>query len=105
MGKNATGRELAEVKAGTLTAIGTSPAFYLRDRFAFAVSGDFVGTGRLEQSFDAGDSWLPVCLADGTPREFTAPDRILIDEPEAAVLYRFRATARTSGTFAWRFAQ
>ncbi|KQM79355.1 hypothetical protein ASE70_05660 [Sphingomonas sp. Leaf22] len=105
MGKNATNVELAEVREGTLTAAGQSAGFFLRGRFAFSVTGDFVGTGHLEQSFDNGVSWIPVSLADGSPREFTGPDRVLVDEPEAGVLYRFRVTARTSGTFRWRFAQ
>lgn len=105
MGKTSQGVEIADVKEGTLAAVGASPATFMRGRFAFAVTGDFVGTGRLEQSFDNGTTWIPVCLADGSPREFTAPDRIVIDEPEAGIFYRFRVTARTSGTFKWRFAQ
>ncbi len=105
MGKNVAGRELAEVKQGNLTAIGPTSGFYLRGRFAFSVTGDFVGTARLEQSFDGGANWIAVNLSDGSAREFTAPDRIVIDEPESGVQYRFRVTARTSGTFAWRFAQ
>ncbi len=105
MGKNAANIELAEVREGTLAAAGQSAGFFLRGRFSFAVTGDFAGSGRLEQSFDNGATWISVNLADGTPREFTAPDRILIDEPEAGVLYRFRVTERTAGTFRWRFAQ
>jgi hypothetical protein len=109
MGKRTTtGNELAIVPgAGTFTGTGSGAwVADLTGAFHAALSGTFVGTVVLEQSFDGGTTAVPVS-ADlyGTPISLSAPMGLSLYEEESGVLYRFRCSAWTSGTIAWRLSR
>jgi len=69
-------------------------------------NGAWVGTVRLERSFDGGTTWI-VCGIGGAGQQAiwnTGTDiSAVIGEPEKGVLYRLNCTAWTSGTINWRF--
>ena len=94
--------------ANTFTATGQSSSFEPLAGRPFNVSawGTFVGTVKLERSFDAGVTWLD-CSRDsaGTTASFTAPFSVVVEEPEAGVLYRLNCAAYTSGTVSYRISQ
>jgi hypothetical protein len=91
-------RTLAEA---TFTAAAqTTPAANIQGRANFAVGGSgWVGTVVLERSFDGGTTYLPI-LTDGygSIASFTTPVSGAIEDTEAAVLYRLRCAAYTSGS-------
>lgn len=75
-------------------------------RFNLSLWGTFSGTVQVERSFDRGASWL-ACSRDGagTPAAYSAPVSLVMEEPEAGVLYRLNCTALTSGTVNYRLSQ
>lgn len=67
--------------------------------FNFFVYGTFVGTVRLEKSFDGGTTWIPASLdTSGTPASYTGPVSVTGFEGEKGMYYRANCTAYTSGT-------
>ena len=96
---------------GTFGETGQSPSFrpVLRrlgeGQFNVSLSGTFVATVALERSFD-GTNWF-TCSRDsaGTAASWTAPMSVVVEEPEAGVLYRLNCTAFTSGTVTYRMSQ
>lgn len=94
--------------AATFGATGQSASFRPAAGRPFNVSiwGTFVATVQLERSFDDGSTWV-VCSRDsaGTNASYTAPASLLIEEPEAGVLYRLNCAAYTSGTVSYRISQ
>ena len=67
--------------------------------FNVTITGTFVGTIQLENSFDGGVNWAPMSGSTvGTTATFAAPTQFLANEPEAGVLWRVNCTAYTSGT-------
>lgn len=92
---------------GSFTATGQSGNFPPKAGRPFNVSvrGTFVGTVQLERSFD-GTNWF-VASRDsaGTAAAWTAPMSVVVEEPEAGVLYRLNCTAYTSGTITYRMSQ
>lgn len=97
--------EAGNVVTGTLAAVANGPAVPLSGVANFLLSGAFVASLRLAVSFDAGTTWIPVTGSDGAVRTFSAPERIVLDEPEEGVVYRIECTSWTSGTVAWRFSK
>lgn len=97
---------------GTFGATGQSGSFApsLRSRdsvqFNVSVSGDMVGTIKIERSFDNGANWF-VCSSDGagTAASYTAPFSVVVEENEQKTLYRLNCTAYTSGTGTYRISQ
>ena len=91
---------------GALRAISVSAHDTFDGKFNVTISGTFSGTVKVERSFDAGANWH-VCSRDsaGTEAAFTAPASIVLEEPEAGVLYRLNCTAYTSGTINYRISQ
>ena len=92
---------------GSFTAVGQSETLAPHAGRGFNVSlwGAFAGAVRLERSFDAGTTWLPISAA-GTPLyTWTAPASESAQEDEAGVLYRLNCTAYTSGTITYRLSQ
>jgi hypothetical protein len=94
----------ASVAEGTLNVVGAGAGAQVISRTNFTLSGDFVGTARLERSFDGGQTWTAL-TAGGQVIEFTNPVSEELDELEDGVLYRVRLVALTSGTLAWRFSR
>jgi hypothetical protein len=103
-----TTRDMATVVA---TAALTAPAqatagLQVQGMYNAAVSGTFTGGVRLEKSFDAGVTWVPV-WGDGigTIVTFTTPGSALIYEPEPGVLVRLAAVTLSAGSAAARVSQ
>ncbi|QHL90671.1 hypothetical protein GVO57_07290 [Sphingomonas changnyeongensis] len=95
----------AQVDEGALTSAATvGDAVRVIGRTNVTISGGFVGTLRLERSFDAGVTWVPVTVG-GVPVDFTGPMSEEVDELESGMLYRFRATSLTSGAANWRISR
>ena len=100
--------------AGTFSATGQSATFAPlvgsrntnSGQFNVSVSGTFVATFQLQRSFDNAVTWI-VCSSDsaGTAASWTAPFSVVVEEPEAGVLYRLACTAYTSGTATYRLSQ
>ena len=69
-------------------------------------NGAWVGTVRLERSFDGGTTWI-VCGVGGGGQQAiwtTGTDlSFIIGECEKGVLYRLNCSAWASGTINWRF--
>jgi hypothetical protein len=83
---------------GSLTTAGERALpFLMNGEWNLSLFGDFVGTGRLDRSFDGGVTWIP-CSNGGFPVVFTAPASEPVFEPEDGVLYSVVFVARTSGT-------
>lgn len=99
--------------SGNLSATGSSATFqpkessYIQTKmpFNYSISGTFVGTVVLEKSFDGGTTWLQAYDSTGTAISYTAPKNIILEEPEAGVLYRVRCSAYTSGTISYRLSR
>lgn len=88
---------------GAFTGTGQSSARPVKGYYNFALWGTFVGTARLEKSYDGGTTYIPVSLdALGDPASYTAPVSVTGFECEAGVLYRVNCTAFTSGTINYR---
>lgn len=93
------------VVAGTLGSATAGSAIIAPTGGALniAVWGTFSATLQLECSFDGGTTYLPVSRdVVGTVTTFTAPATQQVRQPEAGVLYRFNATAYSSGTASYR---
>ena len=110
MGKRTTTEpDLALVPAtGSLTSTtaGASVSDLGPGSFNLSLWGTFSATVALERSFDGGTTFLPLSVdAYGTAIALTAPCSLVVDEPEAGVLYRVRASAYTSGTVSWRLSK
>lgn len=98
---------------GSFTATGQSASLVPQadtsgrypKQFNVSVRGTFVGTVQLERSFD-GTNWF-VASRDsaGTAAAWTAPMSVVVEEPEAGVIYRLNCTAYTSGTITYRMSQ
>lgn len=91
------------VVTGTLTSAtsGTSAQFF--GSFNIELSGTWVGTVQLERSFDGGTTFVAAARdTGGTPAAYTSNVSIVVAEPEPGVIYRWRCTAYTSGTVAYR---
>lgn len=72
--------------------------------FVARVAGAFTGTVIIEQSDDGGTTIMPVTDGAGTTKEFTGPERVIVDEiASQGASYRFRATTLTAGTALCRF--
>jgi len=105
---------MADPRTGSFTATGQSESFRpdLRSThmpgatFNLSIWGTFTGTIELERSFDDGSTWLK-CSRDsaGTAASFTAAASVVVEEPEAGVLYRLNATALSVGTANYRMSQ
>jgi len=97
---------------GAFTATGPSERFAPDSRpgaprrFNLSLWGTFSGSVRVERSFDGGATWLE-CSRDGagTPAAYAAPISVVMEEPEAGVLYRLNCTTRSSGTVNYRLSQ
>lgn len=107
MGKPSDGADDAAdvVVSGTFTGTGESASLaFGPDGFGGNVSlwGTFVGTVKVQRSFDGGTTWIDVTDSNGLVYEYTGPASFRIDEPEKSVLYRLNCTAYTSGTINYR---
>lgn len=92
---------------GTFAGVGASAAFTPiagRD-FNVALSGAFVGTVQLEQSLDAGATWLPLMVDDVQLAVFTAPGIRTWSSSEVGAQFRLRCIAFTSGPVSYRVSQ
>ena len=101
---------MAQNVTGTFTGTGQSAGMLVKgidDRranpFNLSLWGTFVGTVRLERSFD-GSTWLPI-TALGSAINFTGPVSETFEEAEGGVQYRLNCTAYTSGTVNYRLSQ
>lgn len=71
--------------------------------FNAVLTGTFVGTARLERTFDGGTTYAPVFNVNtGSVIASTVPMSIVLYEPEAGVSWRWNCTAYTSGTITAR---
>jgi hypothetical protein len=95
----------AKVQPSVFSAVGAGTAIELFGSFNVSVSGTFTGSVRLERSFDAGGTWLPLTDQYGTQIAFTTPVSLLAYEPEQNVLYRPNATALSAGSATVRLSQ
>lgn len=87
-----------------LTGVSRTAAAQMYGNFNFSLAGTFVGTVRLEKSYDQGTTWAPV-TANAVDVEFTEPCEELFTEPEIGVVYSWNCTAFTSGTINARISQ
>jgi len=92
---------------GAFTAMGVSASFAPKAGRGLNPSlwGTFVGTVRLERSFDGGTTWLPLTANGNAMVTLTAPCSEQWQEDETGVLYRWNCTAYTSGTIYYRISQ
>lgn len=75
-------------------------------QFNVTLAGPFTATAVIQRSIDNGATWLSASVDGlGTPASFTAPATVVVNEPEAGVLYRVACTAFTSGSIAVTFSQ
>lgn len=108
LGQRGMGDSGVDAVTGAFTATGQSGT--LRPSagrpFNLSIWGTFTGTIDLERSFDDGSTWLK-CSRDsaGTTARFTVAASVVVEEPEAGVLYRLNATALSSGTANYRISQ
>jgi len=90
---------------GTQSGSGSVPPVF-KDLFNAALWGTFVGTVKLEKSFDGGTTWLPVSKdIAGNEAAYTAPVNLGIYEPEPNILYSWNCTSYVSGTINYRLSQ
>jgi len=108
LGQRGMGDSGVDAVTGAFTATGQSGPFRPQAGRPFNLSiwGTFTGTIDLERSFDDGSTWLK-CSRDsaGTTASFTVAASVVVEEPEAGVLYRLNATALSSGTANYRISQ
>lgn len=110
MGKlTPTGPDLADVLAtGSMTSTGRSSDTGIavvakRGALNVTIWGTFSGTVQIERSFDGGSTWFVLDKdTSGTDLTFTAPQSVVIDEPENGVLYAVNCTNYVSGTINFR---
>ena len=91
---------------GSFAATGQSAAFTPiagRD-FNIAMSGTFVATVQLEQSFD-GTNWLAIKVDDTQLCVFTSTGVRSWANSESGVQFRLNCTAYSSGTVTYRVSQ
>ena len=81
-------------KSFTATGSGASINIKGGDSFTYAVSGTFVGTVQIEESFDGGATWHTI----GISATGSASGTFIVAPKIAHSLYRFTCTAYTSGT-------
>lgn len=92
----------------TDVAVGTWAQ--VRGYFNISLSGNGVGTYKLQKTYDNGATAIDVCKnADGDVMSFdkltAATLALLCYEPESDVKYRWNCTADTSGTTTARISQ
>lgn len=105
------GDQANAVIAGVFTGTGVSSAFVFYGSFNVLIygsggpNGAWVGSVRLERSFDGGTTYI-VCGVggDGTQAVYStgADVSIPVNEVERDVAYRLNCTAYTSGTINYR---
>ena len=96
--------------SGTFTATGQSASFAppvaTRDTnggaFNVTLSGTFVGTVKLQRSFDNGTTWHDLTAVGTAIAAFTTAVSEVWIEPEPGVIFRLNCTAYTSGTVTYR---
>lgn len=93
----------------SFTDTGAGTAVEVWGEFNISLSGDGVGTYKLEKSYD-GSAWIDVSKnVDGDPLSFAKEtgDEISLAcyEPERGVQYRWNCTVDTSGTTTARISQ
>jgi hypothetical protein len=93
--------------SGSFAAAGQSAVAVFYGSFNISLWGTFVGTVRLERSFDGGTTWLPLSVdLAGTNLQWTQPySGYPWAEVEHTVPYRLNCTAYTSGTVNYRMSQ
>ena len=106
---------MATPVTGTFTATGVSdslsPEKGSRRRrgstpFNISLWGTFVGTVKLERSFDGGTTWLPKTVGtDASLYTWSAPISMSDEEGEDGVAYRLNCTSFTSGSISYRLSQ
>ena len=99
--------ERGTLVSGSFSATGQSATFMaiLDQPFNITIYGTFVGTVRLERSFDAGTTWVPLTANGSAILSFTAPASESWSESGANMSYRMNCTAYTSGTINYRLGQ
>jgi hypothetical protein len=93
----------------SFTDTGAGTAVEVRGAFNISLSGDGVGTYKLEKSYD-GSAWIDVAKnVDGDVLSFAKLTGGEVSlpwfEPESGVQYRWNCTADTSGTTTARISQ
>ncbi len=83
-------------KSFTAVGVGTALKVAERDGFTYDVSGTFVGTVKIERSFDGGNSWEDVVTGITSAASGTVANIRTLQGVGA--LYRYQCTAFTSGT-------
>lgn len=73
-------------------------------RFNITLSGTFVGTVKLQRSFN-GTDWFSLTKDGNAYMSFTAPCSEYFEEHESGVTYRLICTTYTSGTVSFRLSQ
>lgn len=94
---------------GTLEAVGMSQYDVFDGKFNVTIGDDdteFTGSVKIIKSYNAGTTWH-TCSRDsaGTPAVFTAPATVLLEEPEAGVLYAVEVTALSDGEVYYRISK
>jgi hypothetical protein len=88
---------------GTFTGTGQSAPLEVYRGGNAVVWGTFVGTVKIECSYDNKATWLPISKnTNGDEAAFNAPFNLSFDEPERDVFYRLNCTAYVSGTINYR---
>ncbi len=95
---------------GIFDAVESSASFspasqYRRGRFNVSIWGTFVGTVKLERSFDDGVTWLVCSKPDLSDATFTTTVTFAVEEPEPDIYYRLTCSAYTSGTINYRMSR
>ena len=87
-------------------AAGVSDSIEMHRQFNVSGIGtSFQGRVTLERSFDGGVTWVERTIYHGCALIPGGFNSTTVDEPEAGVLYRFKCTARTSGSITCRLSQ
>jgi hypothetical protein len=88
-----------------LTSAAAASGIEMRGKFNVGLTGTWVGTVKLQRSYD-GTNWETLSKdANGSEASYTANCSMVVEEPEAGVQYRWNCTAFTSGTIATRISQ
>lgn len=92
---------------GAFAGTGQSASFgpLVGRPFNISLWGTFAATVRLERSFDAGVTWLPLTAQGIALCVWTGPVSESWEEGEANVLYRLSCTAFSSGPVNYRVSQ
>lgn len=93
------------VVEGSFSATGQSTSKRFKGDFNFT-RGAGNGTLVVERSFDGGTTWYAVSIdLLGTANSFTGACSLVLNEPEAGVLYRVNCTAYTGPAIPYRLSQ